>query len=406
MQLADAVDPLGQPHAHHGHVEHGRVAAGERLRAQGQHPVSRQRRVGGGPAEVPLYEVAAEPVDPGRHRRVRGEHRAGPAQLDGLLEGEALLGVLPDALHAEEAGVSLVGVEDLRLSMAGERAERPDRPDSAHAEEQFLPQPVIAAAAVEPVGDLAQRGLVLFHVGVEQQQRHPADLGHPDLRGQQLALGQGDADPHGGPVGGAEQGERQPVRVTGRVTLRLPALGRQGLGEVPVPVQQAYPDERHPQVAAGLEMITGQDAEAAGVLGQRLGDPVLRGEVGDRGGRPGRARQGRYRRLRVPLVPPRPGQVLVQVTGRVVEPPQERLIVAQALELGRRHLAEQRDRVVPGRLPAGRIDRREEVAGLGMPGPAEVQREVTQRGEGLRQRGTDGKAADGSHGRVLVSIGR
>ena len=123
--------------------------------------------------------------------------------------------------------MSFVGVEDLWLSVAGERAERPDGADSTYAQEQFLAQPVIATAAVEPVGDLAQRGLVFFHVGVEQQQRHPADLGHPDLRGQQLALGQGDADPDGRPVGGAEQGERQPVRVAGRVTLGLPALGRQ-----------------------------------------------------------------------------------------------------------------------------------------------------------------------------------
>ena len=356
-------------------------------------------RVGGSPAEVPLDQVAAEPVDPGRHGGVRGEHGGGPAQLDGLLEAEALLGVLADALHAQEAGVPLVGVEDLRLGVPGEGTEGPDRADSPHAQQQFLAQPVIAAAAVQPVGDLAQRRLVLFHVGVEQEQRHPADLGHPDLRRQQLALGQRHADPHGGPVAGAEQGERQPVRVAGRVTLGLPALGRQGLGEVPVPVQQAHPDERHPQVTAGLEMITRQDAQAARVLRQRLGDPVFRREVGDRGGRAGRVPGGASAPpVRVQLVPPRPGEVLVQVPGRVVEPPQEGLVVAEALELGRRHLAEQGDRVMAGRLPARRVDRREQIPGLGMPGPAEVQREVTQRGKRLWERGTDGKTADGSHG--------
>ena len=76
--------------------------------------------------------------------------------------------------------------------------------------------------------------------------------------------------------------------------------------------------------------------------------------------------------VRVLLVPARPGQVLLQVTGCVVEPPQERVILAEALELGRRHLAEQGDRIVPGRFPARRVDRREQVPGLGMPGPAEV----------------------------------
>ena len=94
-------------------------------------------------------------------------------------------GVLPDPLQPEEPGVPLVGVEHLRLGVPGQRAERPHRADAADAEQQFLAQPVIAAAAVQPVGDLAQRRLVLLHVGVQQQQRDPAHLGHPDLRGQQ-----------------------------------------------------------------------------------------------------------------------------------------------------------------------------------------------------------------------------
>ncbi len=116
----------------------------------------RQRGVGRGPGEVPLDQVTAEPVDAGGHRGVGGEHRAGPAQLQRLVEAEPLLDVLADALQAEEAGVALVGVEHLGLGVPGHRAERPDRPDAADAEQQLLAQPVIAAAAVQPVGDLAQ----------------------------------------------------------------------------------------------------------------------------------------------------------------------------------------------------------------------------------------------------------
>ena len=104
----------------------------------------------------------------------------------------------------------------------------PHRPDAADAEQQFLLQPVVAAAAVQPVGDLAQGRLVLLDVGVEQQQRHPADLGHPDLGGQRRAAGQADGDPDrlAGAVGAVpQQGERQAVRVAGRVVLRLPAVG-------------------------------------------------------------------------------------------------------------------------------------------------------------------------------------
>ncbi len=44
-----------------------------------------------------------------------------------------------------------------------------------------LAQPVVLAAAVEPVGDPALGRGVLLDVAVEQQQRHPADLGPPDV---------------------------------------------------------------------------------------------------------------------------------------------------------------------------------------------------------------------------------
>ena len=216
---------------------------------------------------------------PAGDRRVRGEHRAGPADLDGLVEAQPALGVLADPLQAEEPGVPLVGVEHLGRRVPGQRAEGPHRPHAADAEQQFLAQPVVAAAAVQPVGDLVQVGLVLLHVGVEQQQRDPAHLRHPDLRGQLAALGQADRDADRGPGGVAEQLERLAVRVVARVALGLPAVGGQRLGEVPVPVQQPDPDQRHAEVAGRLQVIPGQDAQAAGVLRQRGGDPVLRGEV-------------------------------------------------------------------------------------------------------------------------------
>ena len=68
------------------------------------------------------------------------------------------------------------------------------RPHAADAEQHLLQQPVLAAAAVEPVGDLALGRRVVLDVGVEQQQRHPADLRLPDLRVQRAAAGQVDRD--------------------------------------------------------------------------------------------------------------------------------------------------------------------------------------------------------------------
>lgn len=63
----------------------------------------------------------------------------------------------------------LVHMEDLGLRVTGQLAVGPHRPDSADAEEQFLAQPVLGPAAVEPVGDTAQLGIVGLVTGVEQQ---------------------------------------------------------------------------------------------------------------------------------------------------------------------------------------------------------------------------------------------
>ena len=64
--------------------------------------------------------------------------------------------------------------------------------------------------------------------------------------------------------------------------LLLPAVAGEGLAEVAVPVEQSDADERDAEVAGGLEMVAGEDAEAAGVLRQGGGDAELGREVGDR----------------------------------------------------------------------------------------------------------------------------
>ena len=69
---------------------------------------------------------------------------------------EALrLDELADALETQEAGVALVGVEHLGLGGAGDAAERAQGAHAADAEQQLLLEPVLSAAAVQPVGDVA-----------------------------------------------------------------------------------------------------------------------------------------------------------------------------------------------------------------------------------------------------------
>ncbi len=140
---------------------------------------------------------------------------------------------------------------------------------------------MVTAAAVEPVGDAAIARLVLFEVGVEQQQRDAADLRLPDVGPHRAAR---DADPDRHDVSGrvAQLGQRQPVRIESGIVLLLPAVGGQGLHEVAGAVEQPDPDDRDAEVAGRLQVVTGQDAEAAAVLRQRLGDAELGREVRDR----------------------------------------------------------------------------------------------------------------------------
>lgn len=98
-------------------------------------------------------------------------------------------------------------------------------------------------------------------------------MGLPDLGVQGPAAGQVQDDLARGAVGLADQGEGQLVRVEDGVVLLLPAVPGQALPEVAVAVEQPHADEGHAQVAGGLEVVPGEDAEPAGVLRQGGGHP-------------------------------------------------------------------------------------------------------------------------------------
>ena len=72
--------------------------------------------------------------------------------------------VLADPLQAEESRVSLVGVEDLGRRRSADRAVGPNGPYAADPEQHLLREPVIGAAAVEPVGHLPLVAGVLLDV--------------------------------------------------------------------------------------------------------------------------------------------------------------------------------------------------------------------------------------------------
>ena len=133
--------------------------------------------------EVALHHLPGEAVDPGGDGRVGGEDRACPGRLHRFAETQALLGdQAPDPLEAEEAGMALVGVEDLRMLAGGVQG-----PDAADPEEHLLADPVLGVAGVEPVGHAPGDVVVLVDVGVEEVEGDPAHLGPPQLGHQRSA---------------------------------------------------------------------------------------------------------------------------------------------------------------------------------------------------------------------------
>ena len=157
----------------------------------------------------------------------------------------------------------------------GVQAECSQGPDAADAEHDLLAQAVLDVAAVEAVGDAGGlAGCSRRHVGVEQVQRDPADVDAPDRDRDVLAA---DLEADLQPVGV----HRQPVRVRAGERLLLPAVGVEALVEVALAVEQPDADERHAEVGRRLQVVAGEHAEAARVLGERLGQTELGREVGD-----------------------------------------------------------------------------------------------------------------------------
>ena len=185
----------------------------------------------------------------------------------------------------------------------------------------------------------------------------------------------------------SQSSQRHGVRVQVGEPLLLPAVDGQGLAEVAVAVEQADRRERHAEVGRRLQVVAGEHAEAAGVLRDRLGDAELGGEVRDhpvhRGCRrrrsAGTSAAGPGRRPA--QLPPRPGDPRNAASRR------------QLLESAGSDVGEHPSGVVVAVVPRLWVDRREQLAGRAVPGPAEVPRQPVQAAQRSREVGADGERA-------------
>ena len=164
------------------------------------------------------------------------------------------------ALDREERRVALVDVVHARRD-----PEREQRADAADAEQELLPDPVLAVAGVQRVGHPRH---------VEQVQRDRADVVPPDGGVDELAA-QVDLDLDRL----ADEPELFGIELL--VALGLPALVGDALHEVAAAVEETDRDERHAELCGGLQVVAREDAEAARVDRQARVDAELHAEVGD-----------------------------------------------------------------------------------------------------------------------------
>jgi hypothetical protein len=181
------------------------------------------------------------------------------------------------------------------------------------------------------------------------------------------------------------------VGVQPGIVLVLPPVRGQRLPEVAGAVVQANADQRQPEIGGRFEVVAGEDAQAAGIDRQHLGHAELHREVADALGQ-----HDIGLRLQL-LVPPRFGQVLVEFGGELVDALGEPWVRGEFLEPGGADLTEQGHRVAADLGPQLGVDAGEQILAGGVPGPPQIRRQLTQRGDPIREVGTDGEPAESLH---------
>jgi hypothetical protein len=246
VEHADAVVPIGHADGEHRHAELAAVGVDA---TDGHHLLDALADALAEQLQVRRHQLGGEGVVASRHRGVGGEDVPRRGGRAGHLEAHPpAVHQAAHALQGQERRVALVHVAHRRL-----HPDRGQQAHAAHSEQELLADAVPAITAIERVGERAILGEVGVQVGVEEVERHAADVGPPRLQHHlaRAARGagygrRGHGDPHGDRITAlvAHQLHRQIVPVVRRVVLRLPALRVQALPEIPEGEGDAHPDQR------------------------------------------------------------------------------------------------------------------------------------------------------------------
>ena len=228
-------------------------------------------------AYILCEEGLVEVVVSGRYRRVASIEPGGADQLQRLVEVEPPLDHVCHPLQTHKGCVSLIGMIDIRFD-----AEETEHLHTANAEHILLLHTVLPVASIELVSDLTIPLGVFCDVGIHQVELHPTHVDTPDLRSDLVAV-EGHTKYHRCAIVVTHQRKRQILKVLSLILRHLLSVGSDLLVEVAVAIEEADAYHIGTEVTRLLDVITGENAETAGVDLQDIGDPVLHTEVGDRG---------------------------------------------------------------------------------------------------------------------------
>src|SRR5262249_33435954 len=140
---------------------------------------------------------------------------------------------------------------------------------AADAQHNLLRDAHLVVAAIESCGEGAVSSGVGDHVGIHKVERDTPDLDAPDL-GKDLAARQLHADHHlvARRIGSGRGGHLSKVELV--VDRLLLAVALEALAEIALRIKEADADEGQSQVAGLLAVVAGENAEAAGIDGERL----------------------------------------------------------------------------------------------------------------------------------------
>jgi len=227
-------------------------------------------------AEVTIHEVETKRVIARRHRGVRGKQCIGARGPQGCLKGQViLLHQLANALKLEESGMPLVHMPNRRLQT--QRAKCTDAPDAQH---DLLRDTNLHIAPVQACRELTIAGGILLHIGVHEIDRHAAHLDAPYFRVHRAA-GQIHMDENLLPVTLDGRLRRHLCKIELLVDCFLAAISVDALLEIALRVEETYRHERQAEIAGGLAMIAGQDAQATRVDGQAFMQAELGRKIGN-----------------------------------------------------------------------------------------------------------------------------